>query len=61
MEISVKDLMDTCGDTIKKIEDIDNQISEEFEKEESDKDKICKLRFEQMLQGLYLNQYGMNV
>jgi hypothetical protein len=43
-------------DNIKKI---DNDIINEHEKPllEQDKEKIFKLRYAQMIQGLYLNQY----
>lgn len=34
--------------------DIDKKINEELGKEKQDKELICKLRFEQMLKGLYL-------
>lgn len=34
--------------------DIDKKINEELDKEKQDKELICKLRFEQMLKGLYL-------
>lgn len=34
--------------------DIDNKINEELDKEKQDNELICKLRFEQMLRGLYL-------
>jgi len=36
------------------IVDIDEQIQEEVNKDEVDKKKLTKLRFEQMLRGLYL-------
>lgn len=34
--------------------EIDNQIQEEVDKDVVDKQKLTKLRFEQMLRGLYL-------
>lgn len=34
--------------------DIDNKINAELDKEKQDNELICKLRFEQMLRGLYL-------
>ena len=41
-------------DIINGIIEIDNQIQEEVDKDVVDKQKLTKLRFEQMLRGLYL-------
>ena len=41
-------------DVINGIIEIDNQIQEEVDKDVVDKQKLTKLRFEQMLRGLYL-------
>ena len=43
------------SDIVDSIIEIDKQIKEESAKEKSDGDKITKLRFEQMLRGLYLD------
>lgn len=43
------------SDIVESIIEIDNQIKEENAKEKRDGDKITKLRFEQMLRGLYLD------
>ena len=40
-------------DIINGIIEIDNQIQEEVDKDVVDKQKLTKLRFEQMLRGLY--------
>lgn len=41
-------------EVVNKLIDIDKKINEELGKEKQDKELICKLRFEQMLKGLYL-------
>ena len=41
-------------DIINGIIEIDNQIQEEVDKDVVDKQKLTKLRFEQILRGLYL-------
>ena len=41
-------------DIINGIIEIDNQIQEQVDKDVVDKQKLTKLRFEQMLRGLYL-------
>ena len=41
-------------DIINGIIEIDNQIQEEVDKDVVDKQKLTKLRFEQMLRGLYI-------
>lgn len=54
--------MDLQYDTIKEIQKIDEKVTEECNKDSDDvdKEKIFKLRYQQMIKGLYLNQYGMN-
>lgn len=47
-------------DVFDKIEEISNQIEKEKESNECDKDKITKLMFEQLLNGLYLQTFPMN-
>lgn len=47
-------------DVFDKIEEISNQIKKEKESNECDKDKITKLMFEQLLNGLYLQTFPMN-
>lgn len=42
------------NDVINGIIEIDKQIQEEVDKDVVDKQKLTKLRFEQMLRGLYL-------
>jgi hypothetical protein len=39
---------------VESIKQISEQIEEECDKEKVDESKVCKLRFEQMLRGLYL-------
>lgn len=43
----------------KKLIDLTLEVEEELNKEEIDKEKIFKLRYQQMIQGLYL-QYPNN-
>lgn len=45
-------------EAIKKVKEIDDQIKEEDEKEATDGSKLTRLMFEQMLRGLYINQYN---
>ena len=45
-------------EVIKKVREIDDKIKEENEKEVADRSLTTKLMFEQMLRGLYLNQYN---
>lgn len=40
--------------------DITDQIEEELSKEKIDKKKLCKLRFEQMLRSIYLQNTSPN-
>ena len=58
------DLMDCITsihpDVVNTIADIDAQITEECNKENIDKEKIFKLRYQQMIKGMYLNQNGIN-
>jgi len=44
-------------EAIKKVREIDEQLKEEDEKEVANRKKITQLMFEQMLRGLYINQY----
>jgi hypothetical protein len=44
-------------EAIKKIREIDEQLKEENEKEVADNKKVTQLMFEQLLRGLYINQY----
>lgn len=58
------DLMDCITsihpDIVNTIADIDAQITEECNKENIDREKIFKLRYQQMIKGMYLNQNGIN-
>lgn len=45
---------------IRGIEDIAGQIDEELDRDSVDKKKLCKLRFEQLLRGLYLQNTSPN-
>ena len=47
-------------DVVNTIADIDAQITEECNKENIDREKIFKLRYQQMIKGMYLNQNGIN-
>lgn len=54
--------IDVENDAIKKITDIDKKIIKEVSKGNmADDEKVTKLRFEQMLQGLYLTQDPMKI
>ena len=44
-------------EAIKKVREIDEQLKEEYEKEVADNKKVTQLMFEQLLRGLYINQY----
>lgn len=44
-------------EAIKKVREIDEQLREENEKEVADNKKVTQLMFEQLLRGLYINQY----
>lgn len=46
-------------DVKQKLIDLTLEVEEELNKEEKDKEKIFKLRYQQMIQGLYL-QYPNN-
>lgn len=48
------------NEIIKSIQKTDSEIQSEVYKDDDkiDKKKIFKLRYRQMIQGLYLNQYG---
>ena len=41
-------------DVVESIKEISDKIDAEYDKEKVDDEKICKLRFEQMLRGIYL-------
>lgn len=41
---------------IKEISEIDAQVKEELSKPNYDNDKVVKLRFQQLLRGMYLTQ-----
>jgi hypothetical protein len=45
-------------EAVRKVKEIDDQIKEENDKEVADGSKLTKLMFEQMLRGLYINQYN---
>ena len=48
------------NEVIENIKKIDEEIQDEFDKGDNiDKDKVMKLRFKQLMQGLYLNESGM--
>ena len=42
-------------EVIENIKDIDSKIKEEINSNNIDKEKLFKLRYQQMIQGLYLN------
>lgn len=44
-------------EAIKKVREIDEQLKEEDSKEVADRKKMTQLMFEQLLRGLYINQY----
>ncbi len=44
-------------ETIKKVREIDEQIKEEDSKEVADGGKLTRLMFEQLLRGIYINQF----
>ena len=48
------------GEIIHILQEIDNQVNEELEKENVDKQKIYNLRFQQLMQGIYLTQNPFN-
>lgn len=47
-------------DVFDKIEEISNQIEKEKESNDCDNEKVTKLMFEQLLNGLYLQTFPMN-
>lgn len=50
------------SDSIEKVREIDEKIQKEFSNGTmADKDKITKLRFEQMLRGLYITQNPIGI
>lgn len=44
-------------ETIEKIQEIDEQLQTERKKQKPDGGKMTRLMFEQMLRGLYINQF----
>ena len=44
-------------ETIEKIKEIDEQLQTERKKQKPDGGKMTRLMFEQMLRGLYINQF----
>jgi hypothetical protein len=44
-------------EAIKRVREIDEQIKEEDSKEVADNGKLTKLMFEQLLRGMYINQF----
>ena len=44
-------------EAIKKVKEIDEQLQEERAKEKPDGGKVTKLMFEQLLRGMYINQF----
>lgn len=56
------DIIDAENNAVKSIQEIDKKVIDELSKGSmSDAEKITKLRFEQMLKGLYLTQDPMNL
>ena len=47
------------SENINNVVEVDKMLKEEMGKEKIDKSKITKLRFEQLLRGLYLSQYPL--
>ena len=44
-------------EAIKKVREIDDQLQEERAKEKPDGNKVTRLMFEQLLRGIYINQF----
>jgi len=44
-------------EAIKKVKEIDDQLQEERAKEKPDGNKVTRLMFEQLLRGMYINQF----
>jgi hypothetical protein len=44
-------------EAIKRVREIDDQIKEENEKEVADGGNVTRLMFEQLLRGMYINQF----
>ena len=44
-----------------KLIELSNEVSDELQKEEVDKEKVFKLRYQQMIQGLYLQYPNNNI
>ena len=50
------------NDAVEKVREIDEKIQKEFSNGTmADKDKITKMRFEQMLRGLYITQNTIGI
>ncbi len=50
------------NDAVEKVREIDEKIQKEFSNGTmADKDKITKMRFEQMLRGLYITQNPIGI
>ena len=50
------------NDAVEKVREIDEKIQKEFSNGTmADKDKITKMRFEQMLRGVYITQNPMGI
>jgi uncharacterized protein with GYD domain len=45
-------------EAIKKVREIDDQLQEERKKQKPDGGKMTRLMFEQLLRGLYINQFN---
>lgn len=43
-------------EAIERVREIDKMVIEELNKDKKDREKITRLRFEQMLRGLYITQ-----
>lgn len=48
------------ADVVQQIVDTDDEIKKELEKEKIDEEKVFKLRYRQMIQGLYLQDVNNN-
>lgn len=44
-----------------KLIELSNEVNDELQKEEVDKEKVFKLRYQQMIQGLYLQYPNNNI
>ena len=48
---------ETNEETIKKIREVNDQLQEERSKDKPDGGKMTRLMFEQLLRGMYINQF----